>query len=498
MIQGIRFFQQRFLSYIRIYQASLIGLAFFLSSCHSTLSPHHTSSALHSSERSKQHAENNAYDTLGARQHPRILKIYGGAYKNPKLEKMLAKIVHKLTSASKNFHQTYYVTTLDSESVNAFALPGGYIYVTRGMLALANDSSEVAAVLAHEIAHIIANHGILRLQKKAELKLKNRNDTNILSPSSTNYQDTIKNEKQLAQFSRNQELQADSIAIELLNRAGYDPFASPRFLQSLEAYNAFCNSSSDTNTSLDFLATHPTTPERIHLAIKKALKISKPNTGMRDRDGFLNSIDGTIFGGSSDKGYIRENQFIHPKLGISFSFPNGFKITNSSDAVLASNPDKIAIRFDAVPFSSNISVSDYLKSGWISGLDESSVHPIMIQGLYGAHAHAFNEQWQFNVVVILFNNHAFRFLTAAPHNSPNFEAVAKSTVQSFRPLSSLQLSRLKPLRIHVIRIKKAESVANLSNKMQGTAHKEKLFRIINALPPNQTLHAGTRIKIISQ
>ncbi len=498
VIQGIRFFQQKILFYARICQAPLIGLTLFLSACHTTPLPNDISSSLLSSKTSKHNGKSNVYDTLGATQHPRILQIYGGAYNNPKLESMLKKIVHKLAIASKSFDQTYHVTTLDSKSVNAFALPGGYIYVTRGMLALANDSSEVAAVLAHEIAHIIANHGILRLQKKAELRLKNRNYTNILSHSRTNNRNTIKDEKQLAQFSRNQELQADWIAIEILNRAGYDPFASPRFLQSLEAYNAFCNTSETINASLDFLATHPTTPERIQLAIKKAQEISTPNTGIKDRDSFLNSIDGTVFGGNTHEGYVRENQFIHPKLGITFSVPNGFKITTSSNVVLASNPNKIAIRFDAVPLPANMSASDYLKSGWIIGLDESSVNPIMIHSLHGAHAHAANEQWQFDVVVILFNNYIFRFLTAAPHHFKNFESVAKSTVQSFHPLSSLQLKKLQPLKIRVVRVKPQESIASLANKMQGTVHKEKLFRIINELSPTQTLTAGTRVKIITQ
>ncbi|WP_455474011.1 M48 family metalloprotease [Bartonella sp. B30(2025)] len=455
-------------------------------------------SSLNAPEQIKNANRNNAYATLSATQHPRILQIYGGAYHNPKLENLLANIMHKLTIASQNSHQTYHITTLDSESVNAFALPGGYIYVTRGMLVLANDSSEIAAVLAHEIAHIVANHGILRLQKKAELRLANLNSKNVLSHSETQGQNTIKNKQQLAQFSRNQELQADSIAIEMLNRAGYDPFASPRFLQSLAAYSTFSNTPGTTNTSLDFLATHPTTPERIRLAMKKAREVYTPNTGITDRNNFLNAIDGMIFGGNFHAGYIRDNQFIHPQLGITFSIPNNFVITNSTSAFLASNQDKVAIRFDAVPLPLNISASDYLKSGWIIGLDESSVHPIMIQGLSGAHARAFNEQWQFDVAVILFNNHAFRFLIAAPHHFQNLETIAKAITQSFHPLSSLQLKQLKPLKIRVVRVKPGDSITSLANKMHNTIHKEKLFRILNAFSPTTTLHPGKRVKIISE
>ncbi|WP_336276649.1 M48 family metalloprotease [Bartonella sp. CB178] len=455
-------------------------------------------SSSNSSKEIKRTSRNDAYATLGATQHPRILQTYGGAYHDPKLERMLGKIMCKLAAASQNFDRDYHVTTLDSESVNAFAMPGGYIYITRGMLALANDSAEVAAILAHEIAHIIANHGVLRLQKKAELRLANRNSQDLSSHPGVRHQNTIEDKQQLAQFSRNQELQADSIAIEMLNSAGYDPFASPRFLRSLEAYSAFRSVPGTMNASLDFLATHPTTPRRIHLAIKKAREIRTQNAKITGRDNFLDSIDGMIFGGNFREGYVRENRFIHPQLGVTFSVPAHFIITSSSNVFSASSPDKIAVRFDAVPLSANMSASDYLKSGWILGLDESSVHPITIQKLPGARARAANEQWQFDVVVIVFKNHIFRFFTAAPHHSQNFETVAKTIIQSFHLLSPSQLNRLKPLKIRIVRVKQGESVASLAQKMQNTTHKERLFRVLNALSSTQTLHVGERVKIISE
>ncbi|WP_208432062.1 M48 family metalloprotease, partial [Bartonella bovis] len=132
--------------------------------------------------------------------------------------------------------------------------------------------------------------------------------------TSSKLYNSIEGKQQLAQFSRNQELEADSIALEMLKQAGYDPFASPRFLQSMEAYSVFRNISDTTNAPLDFLASHPTTPQRIRLAREKAHKISITNTGNTDRNSFLKSIDGMIFGGSFHTGFVRDNQFIHPQL----------------------------------------------------------------------------------------------------------------------------------------------------------------------------------------
>ncbi|GAA5107522.1 M48 family metalloprotease [Bartonella jaculi] len=481
-----------------MYKVPFLSLMLCLSACHLGLFPNEMPSSCDFSARIKHINKNDIYASLSATQHPRILRIYGGAYHDAKLERMLTDIARKLTVVSQNSHKTYSITILDSPSVNAFALPNGYIYLTRGMLALANDSSEVAAILAHEIAHITANHGILRLKKEAELKMTECMSPNLLSHAQRKHHRPLKDKRQLAQFSRNQELEADSIALEMLQQAGFDPFASPRFLQSMEAYSAFRSLSGSTHASLDFLATHPTTPQRIRLAREKARKISTANISNTDHDSFLKNIDGMIFGGSFHTGFLRGNQFIHPQLRVTFSVPNTFTIEHSVHTVWASSPDKIAIRFDAIPHPADMSASDYLQSGWIMGLDKSSVRPITIHGFPGAQARATNEQWQFDVAVILFNKHIFRFLTAAPHDSQNFEAVAKRTLQSFHSLSASQLNNLKPLRIRVVRVKEGESVASLSNKMQETTHKEKLFRILNALTPTQTLSAGTHVKIITQ
>ncbi|WP_273756571.1 M48 family metalloprotease [Bartonella sp. MM73XJBT] len=495
--QQHQIFQRNIPFRTRMYRAPFISLTLLLSACHMHLSPNDMLSS-DSSGTVKHASKHNIYVTLSALQHPRILQKYGGTYYNAKLERLLAKIVHKLASVSHNPQQHYSVTILNSESINAFAQPNGSIYITRGMLALANDSSEVAAILAHEIAHITANHGILRLKKEAELKATNHLSSHLFPHETSKLHNPIQNKQQLAQFSRNQELEADSIALEMLKKAGYDPFASLRFLQSMEAYRVFRNILSTAKTSSDFLANHPTTPQRIRLVKEKARKITTANIGKRDRASFLKSIDGMIFAGSFPTGFVRDNQFIHQQLRVTFGVPSNFTIENSAHTVWASGPDNIAIRFDAIPRPFALSASEYLKSGWIIGLDESSVHPITIQGHLGAQARAVNAHWQFDVVVIFFKNHAFRFLTAAPHHSQHFEEIATKTIQSFHSLSSSQFKELKPLRIRVVRVQQGESVASLANKMQTATHKETFFRILNALSPTQTLRAGTDVKIITE
>ena len=138
---------------------ALAGFAVALASCQMFTPPEVQESGFQPSDKPitvDNVSANNKLAELAKAQHPRILATYGGEYSDPKLERMVAKVVGNLTVVSANPTQTYRITILNSPNVNAFALPGGYLYITRGLLALANDSSELAAVIAHEMGHVTA------------------------------------------------------------------------------------------------------------------------------------------------------------------------------------------------------------------------------------------------------------------------------------------------------------------------------------------------------
>ncbi|RCK99961.1 MAG: hypothetical protein JSC189_001311 [Candidatus Tokpelaia sp. JSC189] len=442
--------------------------------------------------------QNNQIKQLGAQEHLHILATYGGVYHDTGVERMVARIVGKLKSVSENPDQTYHITILDTSNINAFALPGGYIYITRGLLALANDSAEIAAVIAHEMAHITINHGILRQQKEAEFGLANQVATKILRDRPTGKDSMIHRKFSLAQFFRNQELQADEIGIKMITEAGYDAFASPRFLQTMEAYARFKHASDATVFRFDFLATHPATSQRIQLAIAQARKISASVFGAIDRTFFLKGINGMIFGNNAAKGYIRGNNFIHPELGIMFSVPADFIMDNFAATIIASGPNDLAIRFDSVLVQKETLPVQYMKSGWVSGLDITSIQPLVVNGLSGASARVENDKWQFDIVVFVIKDRAYRFLTAAPRNAKNFLAISQETTKSFRMLSAREKASFRPLRIHVIPVKSDETVPSLAERMQGTDKKIELFRIINGLTLTTVLSAGNWVKIISE
>jgi predicted Zn-dependent protease len=434
---------------------------------------------------------------IAREQHPRILATYGGEYSDQKLERMVARIVGKVIQASDDPSQSYRVTILNSPSINAFALPGGYLYVTRGLLALASDSAELATVIAHEMGHVTANHGIQRQQKEAEEGLAAAVVNDVLGGAPAAQVALVRGKLRLAQFSRNQELEADAIGIRSAGRAGYDPYAAARFLQSMATYSDFRSSSGAEDASLDFLASHPNAPQRIELATRHARNIGQPGVGTRDREALLAGIDGMLFGDAPEEGYVRGRTFLHRGLGVSFSVPEGFTIDNSAVAVTAAGPGDVAVRFDGVTLARRTSLSDYIRSGWVSGLEEQTVQAETINGYETARAFASADGWRFEVTVIRAGSQVYRLLTAAPAASTALKPTADSVVASFKILSEAEKATLQPLRIRIVTVRPGETVGSLAARMTGVDRKMELFRLLNGLAPGAALSAGDKVKIVT-
>ena len=212
----------------------------------------------------KPHAE---AQTPAQREHQRILAAYGGAYENPKLQPMITNVVDKLVASSERPDLRYKVTILNSPAINAFALPTGQLYITRGLVALANDTAELASVLSHEMAHVIASHAAIREDQVRQAALVSRVASDVLADPQMGALALAKSKIAIASFSRAQELEADGIGVGISSRAGYDPYGATRFLTSMgrNAELKAATAKIDPH-SLDFLSSHPATPERVRNA----------------------------------------------------------------------------------------------------------------------------------------------------------------------------------------------------------------------------------------
>ncbi|MDR6755550.1 putative Zn-dependent protease [Mycoplana sp. BE70] len=443
--------------------------------------------------------KNDPRAAMGAREHPRIVASYGGEYKDAKTERLVARIAGALTAVSENPSQSYRITILNSPAINAFALPGGYLYVTRGLLALANDASEVAAVLSHEMAHVTANHGIERQKKEEAEVIASRVVAEVLSSNLAGKQALARGKLRLAAFSRNQELQADVIGVRMLAEAGYEPYAAARFLDSMAAYGQYTSVDPEADQSLDFLSSHPNAPQRVELARRHARAFGAQGTvGDRGRDYYLAGIDGLLYGDSPEEGYVRGQTFLHGTLGIRYDVPAGFQIDNKADAVLATGPGDIAIRFDGVADNQRQSLVNYISSGWVTGLKTETIRPTTVNGLEAATARAAADRWEFDVTVVRIGNRIYRFLTAVPQGSTALEPTANVLKSSFRRLTPQEVASLKPLRVRVVTARQGDTVASLAGQMMGTDRKLGLFRLINALDSTSTIKPGDKLKIITE
>ena len=352
------------------------------------------------------------------REHLRILASYGGVYDNAKLQEEIATTVDRLVAASERPDLKYKVTILNSPAINAFALPNGHLYVTRGLIALANDKAELASVLAHEMGHVIARHAAIREDQARQAALIGHVVSDVLSDPQMGALALAKSKLTLAAFSRAQEFEADGIGVGISARAGFDPFGASRFLADMQRNADLKPTGGSAETRApDFLTTHPATPERIKNALANARQFSGPGAGERDRNEYLGVLDGMVYGEDPSEGFVRGRRFLHPKLGFTFLAPPGFTLDNTAQAVLGLKGGDEAVRLDVVSVPAEQSLPDYLNSGWMEKVDAASVEEFNVNGFPAATATASGDQWSFRLFAVRFGSDVYRFIFAAKNRT---------------------------------------------------------------------------------
>jgi predicted Zn-dependent protease len=483
----------------RLLQAGVAFAALVLAAC--TASPPTLTPQASLSAPAKQAEAPVAHDVL--REHQRILATYGGVYNDPRLQAVIEQTVERLVAASEKPDLHYKVTMLNSQSVNAFALPSGQLYVTRGLIALANDDSELASVLAHEMGHVIARHAELRVEQAREADLVNRVVTDVVTDPAAGAMALAKSKLALASFSRSQEFEADAIGIGIASRAGYDPYGAVRFLTAMEQNSDLKpeQSSAINPAAADFLSSHPATPERITQALANARQYRAPADGGQDlaqaKAAYLGDIDGMVYGEDPSEGFVRGRRFLHPKLGFTFTAPDGFTLDNTAQAVLGiKHGGGEALRLDVVRVPAEQTLAEYLTSGWIENIDPATVEDITVNGFPGATAAAKGDQWDFRLYAIRFGSDVYRFIFAAKHRSSDSDRAFRESIGTFRRMSIAEIEAAKPLRLKVVAVAPGDTVDRLAGKMAVADHAAERFRVLNGLGPADRLKPGSAVKIV--
>lgn len=438
-------------------------------------------------------------DASNVREHQRVVTAFGGVYEDARLHAKLAGIVENLTSHSDRPDLHYNVTILNSPAVNAFALPSGQLYLTRGLLALANDSAEVASVMSHEMAHVIARHAEIREEEAR--RTEQSGDGRDGGDSRISAMALARTKVKQVTFSQSQETEADTLGVGIAARAGYDPFGGARLLSAMERSAELKSVGRDTR-SADFVASHPATPQRVRNAQAVARQLSASGPTVRDRGSYLRDLDGVKYGDDTDEGFVRGRQFIHPKLGFTFNAPDGFILDNKADSVLGSKEGAgQALRLDVVKVPADRSLVDYLKSGWIESVDDASVTELDINGIPSATATASppaaaeGEAWQFRLYVMKLGGEVYRFVFAARNLTAEADRSFRESIQSFRKVSDREKTA-RPLHIKIIKVQPGDTVESLADGMIFADRRVERFLVLNGLEANAHLTPGDYVKIV--
>jgi predicted Zn-dependent protease len=432
-----------------------------------------------------------------AREHARILAAYGGAYEEPKLESYLAETVDRLVAASERPDVKYRVTILNSPAINAFALSSGQLYVTRGLIALANDTSELSSVLSHEMAHVIARHAAFRQDQARQAEIFSRVAADLLGDPQMGALALARSKMALASFSRAQEFEADGIGVGISARAGYDPYGAQRFLTSM-GQNAELRhpTGNPDQRPPEFLSSHPSTPERIQNVRLNARQYAAPGTGRRDRDEYLLRLDGLVYGEDPSDGYVRGRRFVHPKLGFTFSAPEGFALANTAQAVYGVKDNgQQMLRLDVVPAPPDVSLVDYFNPEWIDNIDRRTITQTTINGLPVATAVAKTDDWMFRLYIVRLDADAYRVIFATRGALEPADRAFRDSIATFRRVTPAEAAT-RPAHLKIVKVPSGATVEMLARRMVVADRPLERFRVLNGLAPGDKLKPGELVKIV--
>lgn len=419
-------------------------------------------------------------------------------YPSKALQDYVNYVGQKLAKHSHRPNLEYHFTVVDSPEINAFALPGGYVYITRGILPYLNSEAEMAAVLGHEIGHVTARHGV-RQQSAAQATNIGMAVASIFVPQLNTYAGNnlanLLGGALLSGYGREHELEADKLGAEYLARTGYDPHAMISVVGVLKNQELFDAEQAklegrEPRRYHGVFATHPDADTRLQQVVGESskLEVSEP---LENRSEYLKQIDGIVFAESSDQGVLRNNKFLHRELGFALTFPTGWKVQNLPVKLVATSPDGsgvIQLKVDPKPNASPFEYASRLggSSARVESADFGGL-PAAILNLNAGVTGTVALKGQMYVIQC---------------NAKSAEVMASlrddmlRSVRSFHPLSESERKEAQPLSVDVVTAHAGDTYAGLAKASPLAKNAESYLRLINAAYPKGEPVAGQQIKII--
>jgi len=435
---------------------------------------------------------------IGRQYNEQVIKNQYQVYESKALQDYVNGIGQKLAKKSHRPNLQYRFTVLDTPEINAFALPGGYVYITRGIMAYLNSEAQLAAVVGHEIGHVTARHGV-RQQSAAQAANLGLTIASIFVPEinsmgGQNLTNLIGGAL-LSGYGREQELEADRLGAQYLARADYDPQAIISVLrvlkdQELKDAELAKQEGREPRRYSGLFSTHPDNDTRLKQVVGEADKLA-PAAPFEGRAEFLAATDGLVFNDNSEQGVVRNNRFYHGELGIALQFPEAWQVHNLPNALIAISPQgeaRLQMKMDLKPQGSPV---EYARRMTGYGAQISSIE---INGLSAALIDASDSIGG----VIYLGKQAF-ILQGQGKDRQGLVAHRNEiieTVRSFHALTADERKLVRPLSIRVITARQGDTYARLAHNSPLGKSAESYLRLINAQYPDGEPRAGQRIKIV--
>ena len=435
---------------------------------------------------------------MGMKHHSLIMEQYS-EYDHPELQRYVENLGQKLAAASHRDNLEYHFTLLDSPEVNAFALPGGYIYITRGIMAYMNSEEDLAGVLGHEIGHVTARHGVRQHGTQAVVGL-----AGLIATIATDNQSAADAYSQIGDalvsgYGRDLELEADRLGADYLARSNYDPARMLDVIGILKNQERFERQRAreegrPTRVYHGVFATHPRNDRRLQEVVHAAQKLKNDNPRETDREEFLRLMDNVTFGDSEQQGIVRGNRLYHKDLDFTLAFPEGWRIDNQPAQLVAVRSDNEAIMVVGIdPLPEGESPAQYLQRRFTTlrkgePLRDNRGYTGMVWGQtpfgYGS----------FRVIAVSHEGQVLRVKGFSKNRGVDQAFV--DTAMSIRHLRPDEQPSAEARRIKLVRVEPGDTFARLAEQTDLGKYAVDQLRLLNDLYPDGEPAPGQLVKII--
>ncbi|NNM31608.1 MAG: M48 family metalloprotease [Gemmatimonadetes bacterium] len=437
---------------------------------------------------------------MGREADPAITAQMGGEYDDPQLQARVSELGMSLAQASERPDLPWTFRVLDDDLINAFALPGGFIYVTRGILSYMNSEAELVGVLGHEVGHVTARHTASRITRQ-QLGM-------IGVVGGAIFSETVRNNAGLAlqglqllmlRYSREDESESDALGYRYMTRINYHPQGISEVMQMLQSTSP----SAEEMGIPTWMLSHPDPGNRVEANERRLARDAENGQTFegyaRNQSSFLDLLDGMVFGKDPRQGYFIDTRFLHPVLRFEITFPRGWGTQNGAQAVQAGNPEQTAIMGltfadaeSAAAAMNGFAAQEGVQTGRRTTWNEGGVDAVM------AEFTAATEQGTLAGAIMYadYGGAVYQILGYGPSGSwGSVQGAVTGAIQSFRPLTDGRLLDVAPHRIEVMTVPANMSFTQFLNRYPSTVADEEVA-LANQVDMDATLSRGQRVKRI--